>query len=404
MNGVVAAPSARTMASAEASAEVSAAWLTALVAGVMSAETMASAQASEHWHAYTWTMASAQASKHWHTHMSTWLRQASKHWLRQLRRNGVEQPDVQKRLRMSTGRAIRGLEWWAGVRTLQNGDRLHVSLLLVLHTRRRGCLMPLHPRFCPLRPPPGHPPHQPSSSGSLPLLGFQPRRPSAALPAPCWRRSTAISCWRRSTATAGALSSASEPDVRCLSLFPLRGIQSHEVRCLGLLFLDFPSLGIPIERTAWPAARSRADSRRRSTAATPHEPVHASDDLLPLLTSSFMRRATSWRLSAASIVLPASKHGALLFDVLAPLGALDRLRAPDGDLLASLLACHLLLGSYLLTLDLGIVLLPLLAELEQLLEAELERCLLAPLLSCAALEAESSERLHPAPREASKHS
>ena len=81
MNGVVAAPSARTMAPAEASAEVSAAWLTALVAGVMSAETMASAQASEHWHAYTWTMASAQASKHWHTHMSTWLRQASKHWL-----------------------------------------------------------------------------------------------------------------------------------------------------------------------------------------------------------------------------------------------------------------------------------------------------------------------------------
>ena len=89
MNGVVAAPSARTMASAE----VSAAWLTALVAGVMSAEalalasaeaadasavmsaeTMASAQASKHWHAYMSTMASAQAPKHWHTYMSTWLR------------------------------------------------------------------------------------------------------------------------------------------------------------------------------------------------------------------------------------------------------------------------------------------------------------------------------------------
>ena len=72
MNGVVAAPSARTMAPAEASAEVSAAWLTALVAGVMSAETMASAQASKHWHAYMWTMISAQASKHWLTTAAQW--------------------------------------------------------------------------------------------------------------------------------------------------------------------------------------------------------------------------------------------------------------------------------------------------------------------------------------------
>ena len=82
-----------------------------------------------------------------------------------------------------------------------------------------------------------------------------------------------------------------------------------------------------------------------------------------------MRRTTSWRLSAPSIVL--APLGALLFDVLAPLGAVDRLRAPDGDLLASLLGCHLLLGSNLLALDLGIVLLPLVAELEQLLEAAL---------------------------------
>ena len=61
------------------------------------------------------------------------------------------------------------------------------------------------------------------------------------------------SCWRRSTASAGVLSSASEPDVRCFSLFPFRGIQSREVRCLGLLFLDLPSLGIPVGRAA-PAA------------------------------------------------------------------------------------------------------------------------------------------------------
>ena len=57
----------------------------------------------------------------------------------------------------------------------------------------------------------------------------------------------------RSTASAGVLSSASEPDVRCFSLFPFRGIQSREVRCLGLLFLDLPSLGIPVGRAA-PAA------------------------------------------------------------------------------------------------------------------------------------------------------
>ena len=144
---------------------------------------------------------------------------------------------------------------------------------------------------------------------------------------------------------------------------------------------------------------------------TPHELVHASDDLLPLRTSSFMRRTTSWRLDRP--VLPASKHSALLFDVLAPLGALDRLRAPDGDLLASLLGCPLLLGNHLLILELGIILLVIGAELEHLLEAEVERCQLvaapphgrvASIFRCAALEAESSECLHPVPREASKHS
>ena len=119
-------------------------------------------------------------------------------------------------------------------------------------------------------------------------------------------------------------------------------------------------------------------------------------------------------------VLPASKHSALLFDVLAPLCALDRLRAPDGDLLASLLGCPLLLGNPLLILELGIVLLVIGAEVEHLLEAELEsgrlvarpaRDKMAPPLGrvasifrCAAREAESPERLHPVPREASKHS
>ena len=108
-----------------------------------------------------------------------------------------------------------------------------------------------------------HPPDQFSSSGSLPLLGFQSglllqsRFPLlAGIEAQRFllaSKHSDSSCWRRSTASAGVLSSASEPDVRCFSLFPFRGIQSREVRCLGLLFLDLPSLGIPVGRAA-PAA------------------------------------------------------------------------------------------------------------------------------------------------------
>ena len=53
-------------------------------------------------------MASAQASKHWLATKVQWCRAARL---------------VQKWLRVPTGWAIRGLEWWAGVRTLQSGDR-----------------------------------------------------------------------------------------------------------------------------------------------------------------------------------------------------------------------------------------------------------------------------------------
>ena len=90
-----------------------------------------------------------------------------------------------------------------------------------------------------------------------------PRRPSAAvaLPAPCWRRSTAILAGVEAQRflQASKHNVSRRPLLRLrarrplLQPVPFRGIQSREVRCLGLLFLDLPSLGIPVGRAA-PAA------------------------------------------------------------------------------------------------------------------------------------------------------